>query len=403
MRVAAVLSRALLVFAGGLGLLGCDRGFVVLQGERSYESIDGVVKVELVRTSTGGVLVQLLGGHPSHFWVRVHTKPIIDFEVDCPSAGHHVDLAENASGTLVAQRCRGTGPWTVLRLRGEGRFIHDCAAPVGTGAKPAFDELDSLSHGADRILGCVYEARSQWIELARAIGEDEGTKAAGAFLTKTALLPIHESDPWQETFEAQTDQVRKAARRDLCPAVSRGDAPMPLYARAARNCELTDANVGDAAISQLRRLASAPSQGEARPDAGNLDHSPSRNLALGWASVIAIAKAPRAAGEAACAMLPSLAGPESDQGCDEHPSAFVLSVLAATKTSCPAAARWLKASAAPDFLRCEDRSCTAMELERDLHLWSAPGRAPLRDEARSEVQLPSYERARRAIESNGGS
>lgn len=405
MRDAAVVPRVLLLSAACLGLLGCSRGCVVLPGERRYESIDGAVKVELVRSSHGPAFFQLLGQSTARFHVRVHTKSPIDFPVDCSMFGDHVDLAENASGTLVALRCRGERKWTVLRLRSDGGYLYDCAAPVGTGPEPAFDTLDPLSRGADRIIGCTWGHAAEWTKLTGYIEEDEGAPAAAAFLARTALLPVLDRIPWQETFDGQTQKVRAATLREICPALSRGEASAPLYARAARNCSLDDAALGEAAVSHMRRFASEPGENAQRPDAGfdasALDRAPARDLALGWASVIAVAKAPDAAGSAACAMLPSLPAPAPGGDCDKHPSAFLLSVIAATKTPCPAAERWVKASTDAGLLRCEDRVCTPAEIELGIRTWTAPGREPLTGGKRAEVQLPSCERARRAIENAG--
>jgi hypothetical protein len=133
-----------------LALGGCGRGCGCVEGQTTYESLDGKVKVELVRSVRWGT--GHLPGTITSFSVRVHAEEVFDEPVACD----HVDLAEDDAGKLVAFRCKGDDqPWTVLRLHGGQRRLRECNAPVGRGAVPAWSGLRPVSASVDRILGCM--------------------------------------------------------------------------------------------------------------------------------------------------------------------------------------------------------------------------------------------------------
>ena len=108
---------------------GCGRSCGCIEGERTYEHLDGKVKVELVRhvVWSGGKIP----GPLTSFFVRIGTTPPIEEAVACD----HLDLAEDDAGKHVGFRCKGTAEWTVVRLRGGDRRLRECNAPVGTSAK----------------------------------------------------------------------------------------------------------------------------------------------------------------------------------------------------------------------------------------------------------------------------
>jgi hypothetical protein len=89
--------------------LGCGPRCGCAEGDEVLETLDGPVKVELVRQTrwTGG----RLPGPISTFYVRVHTNPPFDEWVEC----HEAELAGDEEGKAVAFRCADAPTWTVLR------------------------------------------------------------------------------------------------------------------------------------------------------------------------------------------------------------------------------------------------------------------------------------------------
>jgi len=371
-----------------LGPVACGRSCGCVEGEKTYETLEGKVKVELVRNvhwSAGKI-----PGPATAFHLRVHTEPVIDHPISCD----RVDMAEAPSGKLVAYRCKGTSAWNVLRLRGANRYIADCAAPVGTGSTPKLDAIDSLSVGGSRILGCAsteYAYRAEtaavWAELVTSIEEDEGAASTSAFLVATASRAHDASgtDPWGKTLETRSGTIKSAVMAQVCPALAKGDAAMPLYVRAAERCPPTSPGVGEAAIRQLQtalvrpglgmaaverasQLADGGSDGDGRTYEDQLFHS--HRLAAAWAALFAVANAREAAGRAMCALAPSLTQPD---GNDDHPGprAYATAVMAAAKTKCPAAVAWLSPPPCSSELDCDGGLCSAQVLGDELDTWSA--------------------------------
>ena len=225
-----------------LAMTGCGRSCTCVTGERAYEQLDGKVKVELVRTASGGGKGSFV---PTvSFWVRIHTEPSFDVSVACES----VDLAEDAAGKNVAFRCRGTTAWTVVRLRRGAEHVEECDAPVGVGSKPDFAALAPVVSIADKIVPCLErDGRHQGLPddfamLVRAISEDSGATAAALFVERLVDRPSSDPgsfpDRWEQAFAALQPAGRDMLLAKLCVALRTAGASDWRYVRAARTCPL---------------------------------------------------------------------------------------------------------------------------------------------------------------------
>lgn len=398
-------ARALAVAALLFGPAACGRSCGCVEGEKAYESIDGKVKVELVRKThwTGGKIP----GPVSDFYIRVHTTPVIDHLI-LGGGCDHVDMAEDDAGKNVAWRCKGNGPWSVLRLRGGNRYVNECTAPsVGTEKKPAFDKLEKLSSAADRIVGCpVPYGQAQyvvanWSELLRSIEEDEGADVTAQTMVRLAARPIETGDDsWNVAFLARSADLRARALKTICPTLERADADMTMYARAAMFCPFDGPGVGAAAVAQLDRLLKRPvviprslAGNELDAGAASVQLTVSHRYALEWAAVIATKRSPAAAGAAACANAP--AAPE---GSDEYGSGGVVprrvaaAVIAVTKTKCEAARAWLEPPPCGEDLDCDGGLCSEKEIAGRLEAWAGQGDLGLDGGARPPPSLLPLQR-----------
>lgn len=373
-------ARALAVAALLLGPTACGRGCTCIEGEKTYESIDGKWKVELVRKThwTGGKIP----GPISDFYIRVHTTPPVDHMIHCD----HVEMAEDDAGANVAWRCKGQSAWSVLRLRGGGRYVNECTAPsVGVEKKPAFDELEPLSAAADRIVTCsVPYGQAQyvvamWSELFRSIEELEGADVAAKTLVRLSARPIETGDDsWNVTFLSRSPEVRTKVLAAMCPALERADADMIAYARAATFCSFDGPNVGQAAVAQLDRLLRRPvsiprslSGNDADAGAAEAKLAVSHRQALEWSAVIAVKKSPAAAGAAACATAPGTAEGSDEYGSGVVPRRVAAAVIAVTKTKCDAARAWLVPPPCGEDLDCDGGLCSPKEIGERLDDWAA--------------------------------
>lgn len=398
--------RLVAVLALLFGPVACGRSCGCFEGEKTYESIDGKVKVELVRKVfwTGGKIP----GPMTDFYIRVHTTPPINHLI--LDRCDHVDMAEDDAGKNVAWRCKGTPVWSVLRLRGADRYVNECkAVSVGTEKKPAFDKLEPLSVAADRIVGCAVpygQAQyvvAMWKNLLSAIEEDEGAEGAAKTLIRLAARPIETGDDtWHVTFLSRSDDVRARVLRAVCPALERPDSDMPMYARAAAYCSLDGPGVGAAAVAQLERLLKRPvsipqplSGNDAGGGAATAQLAVSHQLALEWAAVIAVKKAPVAAGAAACGTAPGTQQGSSEYGSGVAPRRVAAAVIAATKTKCDAARAWLDPPPCGDEVDCDGGLCSEKEVTFGLDQWAAQGASALDGGARGEspALLPTQPRA----------
>ena len=367
----ALPRRALALLA--LTIAGCGRSCGCVEGERSYESIHGAVRVELVRD------VRWVGGRipgpMTSFRVRIHATPRIDEPVACD----HVDMAQNPTGTLVAFRCRGAAaPWDVVRRQPDGIWFRECDARVGTGDPPDFARLEPLSASATRIATCpgAQPPSRVWPALLRAIAAQEGEARAIATTVDlaraewppTARHVSFPQDPWPGALEGLTQPQRRAALGATCDALTRDPPSAPLWARAAPRCALDTPGVADAALRALGQWL------RARPER---DVGMSAE-ALRWAAAIASTHRPSAAGSVACAAArdtpPNLYG-IADSG------RVLGAVLAITRTRCPDFDRWIASPLCGSAVECDGGLCTAAELGERLGSWrraveAAPGTPP---------------------------
>lgn len=284
---------------------GCGRSCGCLSGEKTYEAIDGKVKVELVRKVvwSGGKVP----GPITTFVVRVHTTPPIDHVVPCD----HVDLAEDDEGMNVAFRCKGAGEWDVLRLRGGDEHLYDCRAPAGTAAKPAFAKLEPVALVADRILDC--DAKNT-APLVRAIAKDAGGEEAVRFVVRVVGMESGGGLSWPDAYLALGDAARARARSEICPAAADVKAPAYRWVRAVRTCPLDADGVVAAADEHFRKGLEPLRGGGAR----TYDVQ-----AFEWAAALT------KDGDAACKALSKLAP-------DDKRRRHVLSVVARINERCDA-------------------------------------------------------------------
>lgn len=302
--------------------VGCGRGCGCVEGEKTYETLDGKVKVELVRRVvwTGG----RVPGPVTKFYVRVHTGPPFSHEVGCA----YVDLAEDEEGRYVAYRCRGEEAdrgWKVLRLRGGDAYLFDCEPPVGAGASPVFADVDPVAKAADRLAGCILKgapsppASQQLPVLVRAIVEDAGPDEAAAFVARLASEEIPPAvdvrDPWDRAFGALPEPARSRLASELCPTVSDADAPPRRWVRAVRSCPLDGEGVARSA--RRRFVATLRDEGAYQAIA---DDSTSID-AFHWAALLTTTA------DDACEALPTLRH-------DDPRIPIVIDLIARTRTRC---------------------------------------------------------------------
>lgn len=304
-RVCRALAARFAIVALVTSTAGCGRDCGCCSGEKTYETLDGPVKVELVR-SVHTPSSHMITFPKTQFALRVHTSPPFDHAVPCSK----VQMAEDDTGKLVAFRCEGDAPWHVLRLRSGDRRLLDCSAPVGVKDVPDFASLPPLAASVDRILGCAstqavpgYTPEVAWGELVRSIGEDAGRQPALDLVKKLATRPPADSnasggiDPWLSALEALPAEDRKTAFVPACAALGDAHASPLAYVRGARLCDLEGSGLASEAIARFRAgLADTGPEGRA-----NQLRDPSPHVA--WAAVIALRNDPTTAGTVACEAL----------------------------------------------------------------------------------------------------
>ncbi|MCA9588549.1 MAG: hypothetical protein KC657_24700 [Myxococcales bacterium] len=346
--------RAALLALVLLGPTACGRGCGCVEGETSYEKLDGKVKVELVRSTkwTGG----RIPGPVSHFMVRVHTTPRFDEPVGCTK----VDLAEDREGKFVAFRCKGAESWTVLRLRGGDRRLRECDAPVGDGRKPDFAQLGPVRDATSRLLACVSQgglSASRVVEeIARSITEDDGDDVASRVVVDLAASTLEpadggERDPWRAGFAALSDRGRELAHAGLCRGLAQPDVEPTRYARAAARCSHDGAAPN--ALAQFRRWFATS---EPPADRGAAEEVRARRLrasALRWATWVAAEGAPEEAGKLACELGGGAPG--------EVSRTLAAMLVAHAQTKCPGVASWRRRPPCGD-VDCDGGLCSAGEV-----------------------------------------
>ncbi|MEM1032448.1 MAG: hypothetical protein AAGN82_19030 [Myxococcota bacterium] len=239
---------------------GCARDCRFLSGDRTYESLDGPVRAELVGITRWG------GGKVSapltSFLVRVHTEPKIDVAVACTRATFAGDEHH------VAYRClegdeKGRG-WTVIRLLGGDRHLVDCNVSAGEAA-PDFGALPPIVDRADQLLDCRPNREGDlFTELVRTLEETAGAQTAAAFMVRNLDFVAERpylGDGWRRGFAALSPAGRQAAQPGLCGALDDPTLGASSFRRAVAAClpsEVPSAKRADAAIARLQRVLTAP-------------------------------------------------------------------------------------------------------------------------------------------------
>lgn len=365
----------------------CGRSCGCVDGEKTYETLEGKVNVSLVRKVkwTGGKIP----GPVTSFFLHVETTPPFDEPI---RGCDHVDMVEDDSGRHIGFRCKGTASWSVLRLRGGDRRIRECDAPIGEGKKPDFTKLESVRKSADRILSCpdidVYSTNA---ELTRSIAEDEGAAAAIDFVSQTlASREVPEAfivDPFDRGLDALAPSSRTKAMAQLCEALddASGKEGGARYLRAALRCPFDSPNAGRGAVTIFGALLSPHG-----------DRSKTAERALYWAAMIGSEKTPAEIGRVACAAATTdLAGSRR---------AIVAGVLGQTKTKCDGVVGWLESPAlCSSNVDCDGGLCSESELASDTAFWREALSLNADGGLRSEPFTPNEERAvLRAAQVRGG-
>ncbi|HSO32232.1 MAG TPA: hypothetical protein VLT33_06950, partial [Labilithrix sp.] len=360
-----------------LGAMGCGRGCTCLSGEKTYEHLDGPVKVELVRKTHW--TSSRFPGPISKFVIRVHTVPPFDE----PTACEKVDLAEDDAAKNVAFRCDKTGEWTVLRLRGKDRHIRECKPPVGTGSKPSFGALATVVDAAAQLLDCaespdVGERGERSAEIVRSVREEGGSAAATALVVSAsarsgAFAPDRRGDSWESMLEALTPPERATALARLCEGLVRAETAPAAYLHAIRWCALDDVQgTGDAALARLRAMLRGGAE------LGNLE--------LRWIAALASRARPIEAGDLACTSGRDLRAPGAE---------VLIALIARARTRCPAVTAALTPPPCSERIDCDGGLCTAIELNPQIDAWVRSSVTGDRDDAGArDLQLYPLERDR---------
>lgn len=357
------VGNVVVLVALGVGPAACGRSCGCVEGEKTYERLDGKVEVSLVRKVrwAGG----RVGGPLTDFFVRVATTPPFDEPV---RGCDHVDLAEDEAGKNVAFRCKGTASWTVLRLRGGDRRLRECDATVGTGRKPTFEKLEPVRSATKRILDCEgSEPMAAIEELVRAVNEDEGEQVAAELVVSLAdrpLLSSQEKDPWDVALHTLDPGGRERAMTQLCAVLPREQplASSETWVRAAVRCPLDAPGIGAGSLAMLRRQL--PDGAEPPVDAGV--HLLPAPRALVWSALIATEKEPAEAGAIAC----KAAGGGQRHDPRGGAKSVVAWILGRTGTSCDAVTPWLTPAPCSPYLDCDGGLCSKAELGADMARWT---------------------------------
>ena len=350
----------LLLLFVALGPAACGRGCSWAEGEKTYESLDGPVKVELVRDVrwTGG----RISAPVARFAVRIHREPVVDFPVECD----HVDMAENEGGSLVAFRCKGASTWDLVRRTPGGEDLRECAAEgIGTANPPGFGKLTSLSSAATRILSCgkredgVRMTHEAWKDLAHALENAEGPTVAASVIAKSAELPADITSGIPDGFwgglEGLGEGARAEALRALCTVLDSETSNAVAYVRAARTCDIARPVAGLAAAAHLEKALGAVVRAGKAPLSIDWDEAK-------WSAAVGLERAPTETGLAACRASKGLAFPSF--GADDA-FALATSVMARAGVPCEAVKAWLASNPCASEFVCDGGPCApdAMRLD----------------------------------------
>lgn len=273
----------------------------------------------------------------------IETTPPISLPVDpCDD----VTLAEEASGRGIAYRCSG-GPWTVVRLRGNGRYLKDCISVLGTAQKPDWSKVGPIAPQAMQLLDCAEGDAKAWAEIARSIAEEngeQGAELAAKYVVATTLRPSPTigkasqgyPDGWALAVQALPAAGQAIVKNETCPALQKSASSSLLYARAGRICPFDAPNVGDVALAAFKNHLDAPRKDftglTERNDAKTPpDDLSAPELAFAMEGLIALKQRPKEAAETACAHIG-----DYTREFDPVRVSVTASVLALSKTRCEA-------------------------------------------------------------------
>jgi len=317
-----------------LGFVGC-RSCGWDEGEKTFESLDGPTKVELVReTHWGG---GEFGAAPvSHFVIRVHTNPPFDEPTTCTRA----QFAENDRGNLIAFRCDSSDTWKIIRVGHANRHFFECSTVLDA-KKPDLSKAHLLADAAPVIVQCNdTPGAKNWQELYASLAlelRDEGGSVS-RFLADTAESPGIEG--WIAVVPSLSAPERADLEKRLCPSLLAESAPRA-YERAARVCPLDRTDVADAALLRVKRTLSSP--------------PPEEDASFDWALLAALGSHASDVGDAVCAAA--------------NPNDQALAALAASKVKCASVASLLENACGES--QCGDHTCKPSELAGEIDAWRA--------------------------------
>lgn len=360
----------------------CGRGCGFREGEKSYEKHTGSVNATLVRKTTykGGGTKVPLPISMSTFVVRVETTPPIEEPVPCEK----VVFADDGKGKTLAFRCVDKTEWRVLRLRGGGRYLSECAAPIGTADpnRPDFSKLTSLTVAAPRLDACA--TPPAWI--AKAIHDDDGE--APALAVVDAWASARRDADWAAGARALPAAATEKAIATLCESLL-PTGPGPTADRflvGVGRCKLDDPRIGETALAQLRTVLADLAQADYPSDSGD------RANAVRWALAIALRHRPAETGALACASLATPPGKSFDAAV----TTALLTALGRSKTRCDKLAPLMTWPPCGSDVECGNDLCDATALAKDTENWLLPTSAetePLRGSPRTPPAEPSAGRA----------
>jgi hypothetical protein len=198
---------ALLAFTFGCRTCGTETG------ETTYDTFDGKVRLELVRSTDMGDY-----GWRSNFRIVVHAAPQFAIPVPCSK----VKFAEAPDGKLFAFHCSARadglgasdawiGKWHLVRLLGNGAFVVGADPPMTKklpwGQTPDFAAVQPLNRAADEIFASWKvdpNVKQNLVALSSALAAESSDAEAAAFLERHASeqVPRAETDPWPIAFAA---------------------------------------------------------------------------------------------------------------------------------------------------------------------------------------------------------
>ncbi len=312
--------------------------------------------------------------------LTVHAQP--EFEENIPCDGD-IDLAENELGTFIAFR-DGNKIWQGYRLTGENHLF-DCTAPLGTGRKPKFDQLDTFEKAWPRMLECqrnvgVMEGAQgeQWLlAMANAIRQETGSPAVGRmFSTLATSLPHplenndgNSEDEWLTAIRQLPVPEQAVVTQSVCPYLADPKAESRIYLRAVLFCRHDTLSEGEgaAALAHLQAGLAGPVLTRFSTEKDALNYR-----ALISAGRLALRSKPEAAGKLGCDFLaqPVVANDEFDRTFDEDVRrSLALAAVSISHTVCPTLGKEWDFPPCNEDTPCGEKVCDQKELDQALSDW----------------------------------